>query len=182
MSSSARTISFSSAWWKRRTASGHYTLSSTTRTCPAFRRNGKNSPDSRATASQSKENRVVLEEKKQLILTLVFTGVCIALTVSFSSIQPVIIFFFLHEIGRGATGPIMDSYTQKCITSSKERATLSSFGSMVGHFGGALGLVVSGLIAKYVGITSTWIVSGTVLVLATLLMVKNHKDKPDRSC
>ena len=122
-------------------------------------------------------DRCVKGEKKQLTFTLVLTGICIALTVSFVNICPVLIFFFLHEVGRGMCGPIMDSYTHHCITSSKERATLSSFGSMVGHFGGALGLLVSGLIAKYMGITSAWIVSGTVLVLATLLVAKNQGKK-----
>jgi MFS family permease len=116
-------------------------------------------------------------EKSKLIFTQVFTGACIVLTVSFVNIYPVLIFFFLHEVGRGASGPMMESYTQKCIPSSKERATLASFGSMVGHFGGALGLIVSGLIAKYAGIAPAWIVSGSLLILAILVLARNHKLK-----
>ncbi len=119
----------------------------------------------------------LIGEKKQMVFIMIFTGLCIALTVSFRNIYPVVIFFFLHEIGRGTSGPIMDSYTHHCITSAKERATLTSFGSMVGHLGGALGLITSGLVAKYAGITTAWIVSGTVLVMATILVSKNHKHK-----
>jgi hypothetical protein len=122
-----------------------------------------------------KLGRILKGERKQIIFTQIFTGLCIALTVSFVNVYLVIIFFFLHEIGRGASGPMMDSYTQNCIHSPKERATLSSFGSMAGHFGGALGLLTSGLIAKYWGITPTWIVSGMVLVITTLLLVKITK-------
>jgi MFS family permease len=117
------------------------------------------------------------EEKKQMVFTMIFTGICIILTVSFKNICPVVIFFFLHEIGRGAIGPIMESYTQNSITSSKERATLSSFGSMVGHLGGAIGLLVSGLIAKQAGISLAWIVSGTVLVITTLLTTRKYQNK-----
>lgn len=119
----------------------------------------------------------IREEKEQLAFTLILTGVCIALTVSFVNVYLVILFFFLHEIGRGASGPIAESYTQKCIPSSKERATLASFGSMVGHLGGAVGLFVSGLIAKWFGIAPAWVVSGTVLVIATVLVTKNHRGK-----
>jgi len=126
-----------------------------------------------------KLGRFIKEERNQMIFTQILTGVCIVLTVSFVNIYPIAIFFFLHEIGRGMSGPVMDSYTQKCITSSKERATLGSFGSMVGHFGGALGLITSGLIAKYAGITSAWIVSGTVLVLVTLWLMRNNHRKTE---
>lgn len=116
-------------------------------------------------------------EKRQIVFTQILTGASIALTVFFANIYPVLIFFFLHEIGRGMSGPIIESYTQKCITSPKERATLSSFGSMVGHFGGTLGLLVSGLIAKYAGLRPAWIVSGSLLVIATLMVVRNHREK-----
>jgi len=119
----------------------------------------------------------ISEEKKQLIFSQILTGVCIILTVSFTNVYPIIIFFFLHEVGRGMSGPVMESFTQTCITSDKERATLGSFGSMMGHFGGTLGLIISGLVAKYAGIGPAWIVSGTVLVLATLWLAKNHKGK-----
>jgi len=117
----------------------------------------------------------VKKEKKSIMLIQILVGASIALTVSFVSIYPILLFFFLHELGRGMSGPIMESFTQNSITSSRERATLSSFLSMVGHFGGALGLVVSGLIAKYVGIPTAWVVSGSFLVLATIIVTKNNR-------
>ena len=117
---------------------------------------------------------IIRGEKRAMVLVQILIGILIILTVSFTSICPVIIFFFLHEIGRGMFRPIVDSYTQKCITSSKERATLSSFGSMAEHFGGALGLMISGIIAKYAGISSAWIVSGVVLIVVTIIVGKNN--------
>jgi MFS family permease len=117
---------------------------------------------------------IIRGEKKAMFLVQILIGSSIVLTVLFTNIYPVIIFFFLHEIGRGMFSPMVDSYTQKCITSSKERATLSSFGSMAGHFGGALGLLISGVIAKYAGISSAWIVSGAVLIIVAIIVGKNN--------
>jgi len=119
---------------------------------------------------------VIFGERKMMVFVQILIGACVVLTVSFANIYPVIIFFFLHEVGRGIFGPMMDSYTQKCITSSKERATLSSFGSMMGHFGGALGLLISGMVAKYAGITSAWIMSGLILIVVTLMVGRNRNN------
>jgi len=125
-----------------------------------------------------KVQNYVIGEKRLVVFIQILIGASIALTVSFVSIYPVLLFFFIHEIGRGMFGPVMESYTQKSITSSKERATLSSFVSMVGHFGGALGLLTSGFIAKYAGIPLAWIVSGFILVIVVLFIGGNHnKDK-----
>jgi MFS family permease len=125
-----------------------------------------------------KAQNYVVGEKRLMVFIQILIGAFIALTVSFVNIYPVLLFFFLHEIGRGMFGPVMESYTQKSITSSKERATLSSFVSMTGHFGGAIGLLASGLIAKYAGIPLAWIVSGLILIIVTLFIGSNHnKDK-----
>jgi MFS family permease len=114
-------------------------------------------------------------EMKSIMLMQIFVGVSIALTVSFVGIYPTLLFFFLHELGRGMSGPLMESFTQNSITSPKERATLSSFLSMVGHFGGALGLVVSGLVARYAGIPTTWVVSGSFLIITTFIVAKKYR-------
>lgn len=118
---------------------------------------------------------VIRNEKMQIIFIQVVVGVCIILTVTFTNIYSIFIFFLLHEVGRGANGPIKESFAQNCITSDKERATLGSFGSMIEHFGGALGLLVSGLIAKYASIKSAWIFSGLVLVISAFVFYRNHK-------
>lgn len=117
------------------------------------------------------------EEKMQIILSQIITGLGIVLTVTFTNISLVMVFFLMHEVARGVTTPLMRAYTQNCITNDDERATIGSLGSMVQHFGGALGLIVSGIIAKYAGITPAWIVSGTVLILGSLLLAKNHNKK-----
>ncbi len=120
---------------------------------------------------------LIKEEKNQMVWSQVLIGLCVILTATCHQIYPVVTFFLLHELCRGMADPIMDSYVQKCIVSPKERATLSSFGSMIKHFGGALGLLVSGLIAKLAGINAAWIVSGSLMIIASLWVAKNHAQK-----
>ena len=124
-------------------------------------------------------NQHIKEEKMQIIFTQIFLGLFIGLTVSFANIYPVVAFFCLQEVCRGMSGPMIDHYVQKCITSSNERATLSSFQSMVEHLGGALGLICSGLIAKCFSIQLAWLISGFVLVIAMIFIAKDQKR---RSC
>lgn len=115
--------------------------------------------------------KAVKDEKKAIIICQIIIGTGIGLTVSFSSLPLVIIFFLIHEAGRGMFGPIKDAYLHDNIP-SKDRATLVSFESMYQHAGGALGLFVSGCIAKYFGIGPAWIVSGSILVILSLLLYK----------
>lgn len=117
----------------------------------------------------------VANEKRQMVAIQVLIGLFIILTVSCTSIYPILTYFFIHEIARGMSGPIMETYSQRCITSSKEKATLSSVSSMASHFGGFAGLIICGLIAKYVGIPAAWIVSGSFLIITTLVVARNHK-------
>jgi sugar phosphate permease len=69
--------------------------------------------------------------------------------------------------------PIKETYLHDNIP-SKERATVISFGSIAHHLGGAVGLLVSGLIALNGSIQLAWICSGLSLVVITLLLRKDR--------
>ena len=96
----------------------------------------------------------------------VFTGLCIATSLMFA---PFVNFsvFLVHEIGRGVFRPVKDSYLNKWID-AKERATTLSYESLVNHAGGAVGLVISGLLAKYLSIPVAWVAGGSILAVTAI--------------
>lgn len=88
--------------------------------------------------------------------------------------------FLLHEIPRGAYGPIKDAYLNDNIN-PRERATVISCQSTFSHLACLLGLFTSGLIANTYSISTAWIVSGLVIVLIPLWFIKgtkNHQIEP----
>lgn len=111
------------------------------------------------------------QERTVIVLLQLFIGLLVIATAMSANLPVMIILFLLHEVPRGCLGPYMDSYLHKRIPSN-ERATIVSFGSIAHHFGGAIGLVVSGLIAQTFGISTAWIVSGLFLIASALLMMK----------
>ena len=114
------------------------------------------------------------DEKRAVLASQIIIGVFITLTVATSSLPIMVTMFLAHEIARGMFRPLKDAYMQNNIPST-ERATLGSFDSMAGHFGGALGLVVSGLLADFVGIPATWMFAGISMIVLSLLVAKNHR-------
>jgi len=115
------------------------------------------------------------DEKKALMVCQVLIGLTIMLTVMWSNLPMILVFFLLHEVFRGAFKPIKDAYLQDMLP-SKERATLASFESMYGHLGGALGLLMSGWLATVAGIPTAWAVAGAVMVIEALTL-HNHSRK-----
>ncbi len=115
-------------------------------------------------------------EKGIILQAQIITGTSILLASLATSYIPYagIFFFLLHELPRGGWKPLMDNYLQKRIPSS-ERATISSFCSIAPHIGGAFGLLVSGVIAKYFGISTSWTVSAIVLIVGALIVSRNGK-------
>lgn len=84
--------------------------------------------------------------------------------------------FLFHEFARGLFAPIKDDYISQSIPEkTKERSTLLSIESMSHHIGGAIGLILSGLVAKYLSIPTTWLIFGGFLIVATLLIFRNGK-------
>lgn len=112
-------------------------------------------------------------EKTMLMLTQIGIGVCVAIASLSTMIGLSLIFFLLHELGRGFYRPIKDDYLNANIP-SEQRATLISTEAMAFHFGGAFGLALSGAVANTFGITITWILSGIILIFGTLIVSKNH--------
>ncbi|MEI8060942.1 MAG: MFS transporter [Candidatus Berkelbacteria bacterium] len=104
-------------------------------------------------------------------LALIGTQVSIGLFIALAGIQSPwmlsVLFYLIHEAGRGMFSPLKDAYLNDAIQ-KEERATLLSCGSISSHIGSMVGLVMSGLMANRLSIAPTWIVSGIFLVVGTL--------------
>jgi len=112
------------------------------------------------------------KERQFILWTMLYVGVLVIIATTSSWLPLTILFFVFHEIGRGFWEPMKNSYLHERIPSN-ERATISSFCSIAPHIGGAIGLLISGLIAQGFGISVSWIVSGGVLILGAFLLRKN---------
>ncbi|PIR03621.1 MAG: hypothetical protein COV59_05535 [Candidatus Magasanikbacteria bacterium CG11_big_fil_rev_8_21_14_0_20_39_34] len=79
--------------------------------------------------------------------------------------------FMVHELLRGMYYPALMAYLNEDMP-AKQRATINSVASMIRGLFGALGLVFSGVCAKHLGISSTWMISGGILALLGLFFLK----------
>ena len=118
--------------------------------------------------------RKIKDERLSLVLCQLVIGVGIFLTVVFRNLTPALATYLIHEMARGMYNPLRDAYLNNNIP-SKERATLISFGSISHHLGGMVGLLASGAMAEYMSIPTAWIVSGLILVITALFMLKSEK-------
>lgn len=118
------------------------------------------------------------KEKKMIVQTQICAGVLIITAMLIPGLPFIVILFLLHEVPRGCWNPLIDSYLQKRIP-SHERATIASFCSIAPHIGGVFGLIVSGLIAQFFGISVAWIVSGASLVIGAVLISRNGNSDSD---
>jgi predicted MFS family arabinose efflux permease len=116
----------------------------------------------------------IRNERKVLLGCQVMIGVVIVIASMTNSLVTTLLMFFLHEMFRGAFRPLHSAYLHDNI-SPKHRATTESFSCMAYHFGGMFGLLFSGLIAQQLGIASGWMISGFVLILSTLFIIKTGK-------
>ncbi len=114
------------------------------------------------------------KERPTIVKSQVFVGSMVILAALSAGLPLLVIFFLLHEVGRGFWGPMKDSYLHQRIP-SHERATIVSFCAVAPHIGGAIGLVISGGIAQAFGISAAWVVGGTVFILGALLVGQNGK-------
>lgn len=114
-------------------------------------------------------------ERTAMIITLVTAGLgLLAATYSQNYILLSIMFFLLHEVPRGAFGPIKDAYLNDLI-GSKDRATVISCQSAYNHLGCLVGLLVSGILAKQYSISLAWTCSGSLLVIVPLWFIFSQK-------
>jgi len=118
---------------------------------------------------------LVKDEKRALIICQMLIGIgTIAITLLPFPLG--IAVFILHEIPRGMFTPLKDKFLQDNIP-GHARATISSFESISPHLGGMVGLLASGYIANKFGISASWIMSGSLMVIFTLLVAKNGSKK-----
>lgn len=86
----------------------------------------------------------------------------------------------LSQIPRGMFHPIFKTTIHATITDSQQRATIASCATMARHLGGAIGLLLSGLSAKHVGIPTTWIWSGGSMILGAWWLYRTHQKSDSR--
>ena len=123
----------------------------------------------------SKFLALVKDEKKALIICQMSIGVG-TVVVTLLPFPLGITLFILHEIPRGMFTPLKDKFLQDNIP-SHARATISSFESISPHLGGMFGLLASGYIANKFGIPASWMMSGSLMILFSLLVAKNDSKK-----
>jgi MFS family permease len=115
----------------------------------------------------------MVTERKVLLLSYIVIAFGLIGSATIGIFPASLTLFCIHEIARGVFEPIKETYLHDNIP-SKERATVISFGSIAHHLGGAVGLLVSGLIALNGSIQLAWICSGLSLVVITLLLRKDR--------
>jgi predicted MFS family arabinose efflux permease len=77
----------------------------------------------------------------------------------------VLIWFMVHEVGRGVFRPLKKGYLNRRIETDK-RATILSFDSMINQVGCGLGLVISGVLAEGWSMKTAWLVSAIMVIVA----------------
>lgn len=120
----------------------------------------------------AKRVRKATRDEEHMIM---WCQVCIGVFIIGSALLPGMlgyIMFLLHQIPRGMYQPVKDAYFQAHIT-NRQRATMSSFESIVPNTGAVIALLGSGLIAKNYGIPMTWTISGSVLVVVAIMIAFN---------
>lgn len=111
-------------------------------------------------------------EKDGLIVSQLLTAIGIIMAAILGSFIPVLIFFYLHEFGRGVFGPAKQTYLNKRITNNEKRATILSMDQMFMHLGALLGLLFSGYLAEKFSIPISWLSGGIILCLGILIFSK----------
>lgn len=113
--------------------------------------------------------------KKALALSQIGIGIGILFSGIFVFPFSLLAFLFWNLM-TGMFDPISDEYLNKNIP-SKSRATILSFESMACSVGSGIGLIVGGFIAEYYSIPVAWKILGILLIVSTLLIMKNGNNK-----
>jgi len=110
--------------------------------------------------------KLLPQTKHALALSRIITVFGIVIAALASPFVLILLFFMIHEMGRGMTNPITEAYLHEQIPSAK-RATIASFKGMAQQGGAALGLLTFGLLAKQFGIPLAWLSAGVILLATT---------------
>ena len=110
---------------------------------------------------------VMPSERPRLLAALsVAMGVCL-IGAAFLAGRPnqALVLLFLMNVFQGAREPLAQAWFNEEV-SADARATLLSFRGMMSTAGGAVGLIISGVVADRLGIPFAWKVGGTICLLA----------------
>lgn len=122
--------------------------------------------------------KVLLKQRRSyywiLIINTMVLAIPIILAATSNFFAVVLSSFLIYEIGRGIRTPIHKSFLNKHIP-NEQRATVLSFDSMMGRLGGAIGLVVLGLVARNYSIQTAWLISGISLLILIPIYQKVNK-------
>lgn len=112
-------------------------------------------------------------KKNAIFFSQIITFVGLISCLLFVQLSSFLIFFLLHEVGRGVLKPLYRDYVHTNID-SRYRATIVSFESMIITGASALGLVISGLLANNYGILFTWAFSALVILFSIVFFYKGN--------
>lgn len=124
--------------------------------------------------------RIVLKyfsSKMNLALGLILAviGLGIATTTLSSVLGVSLIIFWLQQFFRGGINPTKDAYLNEQINDKTIRATVLSVESLIRHFAGMAGLIVSGLVARHISLEAAWVFSGMIMMLGGLILWRKFK-------
>jgi len=115
--------------------------------------------------------KILKKEKHALMASQIVLALGIFAASRFVILTPVLMGFLMSEIGRGLFSPLKKSYLNKRIP-SKTRATIISFDSMIEKMAAALGLILSGIIAKNFSISLAWLILSLILLVSIPFLLK----------
>lgn len=104
-------------------------------------------------------------------LAIASVGLPMALPASFPRTIPILTFFLLHEIGRGALPPILFTYSNRHLK-DKTRSTANSARVAASTLGRGVGLMISGFLTLYCPPLVIWRLSALALLVLSLYLWK----------
>ncbi len=105
----------------------------------------------------------LLPDRASVAFIMLTIGLPMLLTSLFSYSWLLLGFFLAHEVGRGALGPVLFTYSNRFLTAEK-RSECNSIRSSVQTLGAALGLLLSGILSTYISPLAVWGLSGALLI------------------
>lgn len=118
-------------------------------------------------------SRIPSDVRPGLIVGVVtaLRAIALAVAASASGLGGVIGGILVLEGGFSATEPLLQASTSRQSTASR-RATILSFREMSFTAGSALGLLALGFVSRTLGISTTWLLAGSMLALAAPMFLR----------
>jgi|GEM_PF-366478 len=114
------------------------------------------------------------QEEIGLLISVGVTGAGFLFAGFFQSLPLLVLALMVHEAGRGAFDPLLDSFTHHHVDSS-HRATYASFQSLLSRFGYVIALGAGAYLTSQTSdsestIQSMWLISGWLLLAVTAIL------------